>query len=134
MSSVSKSRSAAKPAIQSMKDPSVKDDEENSLERDESNYSNDFISESIASGSLDQGSSKQNLHSVKALQDKAAEIEESGYTEDFSQSYAPSASTKKQRPDGQKETIGEVEDEEDNAGDLSSEQVPSEPDSSPKVQ
>jgi hypothetical protein len=75
----SKSRSAGKPS--SYKEPSVKaDDDNNSLDRDEDdNYSNDFISESIPSGSM-VSSSKTMLQSVKALQQKAAEIEDSGYT------------------------------------------------------
>lgn len=60
------------------------EDDENSLERDEEDiqesYSNEFIDESIASASL---SEKTNLKSAKALQSKAADIEESGYSEAF---------------------------------------------------
>lgn len=63
------------------------DEDEDSLERDEDeiqeSYSNEFIEESIASASL---SEKTNLKSKQALQSKAADIEESGYSEAFEES------------------------------------------------
>jgi len=45
-------------------------------------YSNEFISESIPSASLSRSDKAKPL-SAKALQQKAADIEESGYTEVF---------------------------------------------------
>lgn len=63
------------------------DEDEDSLERDEDeiqeSYSNEFIEESIASASL---SEKAHLKSKQALQSKAADIEESGYSEAFEDS------------------------------------------------
>ena len=63
------------------------DDEENSLDRDDDEYSQDFVSESIQSSKTEQ----QRLRSGQALgqkvndleASKAADIEESGYTEAF---------------------------------------------------
>lgn len=72
--------SAGKPQAQQK---SRKDQDADSLSRDEDvDYSNEFISESIPSASLSRSDKAKPL-SAKALQQKAADIEESGYTEVF---------------------------------------------------
>jgi hypothetical protein len=61
-----------------------REDSADSFERDEEvDYSEDFIGESLPSGSKASRSDKAGLHSAKALQQKAADIEGSGYTDVF---------------------------------------------------
>jgi hypothetical protein len=61
-----------------------REDSADSFERDEEvDYSEDFIGESLPSGSKASRSEKGGLHSAKALQQKAADIEGSGYTDVF---------------------------------------------------
>ena len=61
-----------------------REDSADSFERDEEvDYSEDFIGESLPSGSKASRSDKGGLHSANALKAKAADIEESGYTDMF---------------------------------------------------
>jgi len=88
---------------------------EDSLERDDDvDYSNDFVSESLPSGSMVTSDNMQ--QSAMALQQKAAEIEESGYTdvfEDVSMGASMSAKPKRAAPTSSKPKKIETVDEEE---------------------
>ena len=106
----SSSKKSIPPQQPLVEDP---EEDENSLERDEAeDYSNEFISESIPSGSI---SEKTNMKSASALQQKASEIEESGYSDNFEvgASIGQSANVKKDLVQSHKSEIEEVLEEED---------------------